>query len=129
LAAGFIGPGAYTILGSAGSGVSLKTTVQVGAPIQLQTTFSAGTTISLSQPLTVKWSGGDANSLVRVTLTGSQSIYAYAHATDGTLTIQPKCIFDPPCAGQVSVDVVPATAQTITAPGVTGPVQATWRYS
>jgi uncharacterized protein (TIGR03437 family) len=142
LPAGFLGPGTYTISGSAGSGVSLNTSMQVGAPIQLQTTFPAGTTFSLSQPLTVKWTGGDANSLVRVTLTGSQSIYTYAHATDGTLTIQPKCISNPflggaggcgflltPGAGQISVDVVPATLQTITTPGVTGPVQVTWSYS
>ena len=89
---GFIGPGTYTISGSTGTAVALKTNLQAGAPIQLQTTFPAGTTISLSQPLTVKWTGGDANSLVKVTLTGSQSIYAYAKATDGALTIQPKCL-------------------------------------
>jgi uncharacterized protein (TIGR03437 family) len=71
--AGFIGPGSYEISGSAGVDVSLKTSMQVGAPIQLQTTFPVGTAISLSQPLTVKWTGGDANSLVRVTLTGSQA--------------------------------------------------------
>jgi hypothetical protein len=75
-----------------------------------------------------------------VALTGSQSIYAYAHATDGSLTIQPKCVpvtgamgscsfLLTPGAGQVSVDVVPANPQTINAPGVSGPVQATWSYS
>jgi len=140
---GFIGPGAYAISGSAGAGVSLDTSLQVGAPIQLQTTFPAGTTISLSQPLTVKWTGGDANSLVRLTLTGSQSIYAYAHATDGSLSIQPKCIFDPATGGtdacafqltrgpaaQLRVDVVPAHPDTISLPGVSGPVQLTWSYS
>jgi hypothetical protein len=141
LPAGFLGPGAYMISGSAGSGVSLNTSIQVGASIQVQTTFAAGTTISLSQPLTVKWTGGDANSLVRVTLTGSQSIYAYAHATDGSLTIQPKCVpvtgatgscsflLTPGGGAQVSVDIVPANPQTINAPGVSGPVQATWSYS
>jgi uncharacterized protein (TIGR03437 family) len=139
-AEGFIGPGTYAISGSTGAGVSLKTNLQVGAPIQLQTTFPAGTTISLSQPLTVKWTGGDANSLVKVTLTGSQSIYAYAHATDGELTIQPKCLLllgtstcsfplDPMQGAQVRVDVVPANPQTISAPGVSGPVQVSWMYS
>ncbi len=143
LAAGFLGPGVYAISGSAGAGVPLKASLQVGAPIQLQTTFPAGTTISQSQPLTVKWTGGDANSLVKVMLTGSQSIYAYAHATDGSLTIQPKCIYDPSTDGtgacgfqmtpgadtQVNVEVVPASAETISVPGVSAPVQLSWSYS
>ena len=138
LSGGFIGPGMYAISGSAGAGVSLTTSVQMGAPVQLQTTFPAGTTISLSQPLTVKWTGGDANSLVKVTLTGSQSIYAYAHAADGSLTIQPKCLLatgacsfllTPGPGAQVRVDVVPANPQTVSAPGVSGPVQVSWSYS
>jgi uncharacterized protein (TIGR03437 family) len=134
---GFIGPGTYTISGSTGAGVSLKTNLQVGASIQLQTTFPAGTRISMSQPLTVKWTGGDANSVVRLTLTGSQSIYAYAHATDGELTIQPKCRvltgcsfpLDPMQGAQLRVDVLPTNPQRTSAPGVSGPVQVSWIYS
>jgi hypothetical protein len=134
---GFIGPGTYAISGSTGAGVALKTNLQVGAPIQLQTTFPAGTTISVSQPLSVKWTGGDANSLVKVTLTGSQSIYAYAHATDGELTIQPKCRLgtgcsfplDPMPGAQLRVDVLPTDPPTTSAPGVSGPVQVSWMYS
>jgi hypothetical protein len=78
-----------------------------------------------------------------VTLAGSQSIYAYAHATDGSLEIQPKCIHDPltGAAGTcnfpltagpgaaVTVDVMPTNPQTISVPGVSGPVQVNWKYS
>jgi hypothetical protein len=73
-----------------------------------------------------------------VTLTGSQSIYAYAKATDGTLTIEPKCLLGtatcsflltPGPDAQVRVDVLPANPQTISVPGVSGPVQVSWMYS
>lgn len=144
LPSGFVAPGNYTITGAAGSAVSLDTTVQVGSPIQLQTTFAPGTTISSSQPLTIKWTGGDANSLVRFSLCTTACDYTYAHATDGSITIPPSCSGNPIPAGagvvcsfglaessnaQISVEVLPATAETISVPGITGAVQLNWNYT
>jgi hypothetical protein len=84
--------------------------------------------ISPSLPLTVKWTGGDANSLVRVALiSGTASVYSYAHATDGSLTLSPQGLA-PSTTAQVSVTVVPAAPKTIQLPGITGPVQVTWQY-
>ena len=146
--AGFIGPGTYTISGTSGNAVTLNNAVlHVGSPIQIQTPFPPGTTISSSQPLTIKWTGGDPGALVKFSLiSGGSFDYAYANTTDGTLTISPVCSGNLAPAGsglfcsfglplstnaQVAVSVIPApgNAPTFTLPGITGPVQVTWQYS
>ena len=143
---GFIAPGPYTISGSPGGSVDLTASLVVGSPIQLLTTFPAGTVISSSQPLTLKWTGGDPGTLVKLTLiSGNTSDYTYADASSGSLTIPPLCIGNPFSAGgngvvcsfglplsqsaQIEVQVMPSQASTVGVPGVTGPVQLTWQYS
>jgi hypothetical protein len=149
---GFIGPGTYSVAGTPGNSVSLAANLAVGSPIQLQTTFAAGTVISSSQPLTIKWKGGDLGSLVRVSLLSgvglaTRSDYSYAEATAGSLTIPPICSGNPISAGgsgvfcsfglplssnaQLTVQVLPAPDRvtTIAVPGITGPVSLTWQYS
>lgn len=143
--AGFLGPGVFMISGAAGSAVGLAgATFTVGSPIQITSPFQAGTIISESQPLTVTWTGGDANSLVKLTLiSGGRESYTYTPATAGTVTISPLCsggtgglsqvvcTFGVPLSSSaaVAVDVVPATATTVAAAGVTGPVTLNWGYS
>jgi uncharacterized protein (TIGR03437 family) len=144
LPTGFIGPGTYAISGTPGNDVSLNAKLVVGSPIQIQTSFTLGTVISSSQPLTVKWTGGDLGSLVRVALySGTTHDYSYADATSGSLTISPGCIgyfgsslacsFGLPLASgaQITVQVVPnpASVTKIAVPGITGSVQLTWQYS
>jgi hypothetical protein len=152
LPTGFIAPGTYTISGSAGGSVDLTASLVVGSPIQLQTTFPAGTVISSSQPLTVRWTGGDPGTLVKVTLISGQGLnatsdYSYADAASGSLTMPPYCSGNPVSAGgngvfctlglplsqnaQIEVQVMPAPDQVsiVSVPGVTGPVQLTWQYS
>jgi hypothetical protein len=72
LPTGFIAPGTYTISGTPGNAVSLNNKLVVGSPIQIQTPLAPGTVISNSQPLAVKWNGGDADTLVEVTLYSDQ---------------------------------------------------------
>lgn len=149
LPAGFIAPRTYTITGTQGNSVGLMANLSVGSPIQLQTQFPAGTTISSSKPLTVQWTGGDPGTLVKGTLISGQGLtarasYTYANATSGSLTIPPTCSGNPPPMGsgvvcsfglplsanaQITVQVLPASPATVTAPGLTGPVQLTWQYS
>jgi uncharacterized protein (TIGR03437 family) len=145
LPGGFIGSGAYTVTGTQGSPVGLNTRVRVGSPIQLQTTFPPGTVISSSQPLTIKWTGGDPGTLVKVSLSsGSTGTYDYSYtdALSGSLTIYPicftggdnntRCSFELPLSSdaRLSIEVVPhPSTTTITGvPGITGSVQVTWDY-
>jgi uncharacterized protein (TIGR03437 family) len=149
---GFIAPGIYAISGTQGSPVRLMANLVAGSPIELQTSFPPGTVISSSQPLTVKWTGGDPGTLVRVSLISGEGLsalsdYSYADATKGSLTMPPHCTGDPAGVGgngvactfelpltsnaQISVQVRPDPNHmaTIGLPGVTGPVQLTWQYS
>src|ERR1035438_5233622 len=80
LPAGFIQPGRYTISGTPGGAVTLNLTATVGAPIQITSSFPAGSGISASQPVTVQWTGGDSLSLVRVALISGTGAYNYSYA-------------------------------------------------
>ena len=81
--------------------------------------------------------------LVKLTLiSGGRESYTYTSATAGTVTISPVCSggtdglspvvctfgVPPSSNAEVAVDVVPATATTVTATGVTGPVAINWDY-
>jgi len=150
LPSGFVAPGVYTITGPTTASVRLSATMTVGSPIQIQTPFPPGTVVSSSQPLTIRWTGGDPDSLVRVALTsssavgGSTSSYTYAHTADGSLTINPYCTSGNPlnpkvCSfgipasanASIAVTVMPDAAKTptVAVPGVTGPVSLTWSYA
>jgi hypothetical protein len=150
LPAGFVAPGVYTVAGTNGASVGLNAKISVASPIQIQTAFPPGTVIPLSQPLTIRWTGGDPDSLVRLTLTssspvgGSTSSYTYGHAADGSLTMTPVCTFGhalfPSVCGfgipassnaSITVEVMsdPSKTPTVAAPGVTGPVSFSWRYA
>jgi len=121
-------PGTYTISGSLGSPVPLNTSINVGSPIQITSSFPAGATISLSQPLTVTWTGGDIGSLVRVAISSSNGlVYSYAHATDGSLTFTPQGLV-PSTGAQIAVTVVPSAPKELQVPGITQPIRITWQY-
>ena len=149
LPTGFVGPGTYAITGTPGNAVSLSASLIVGSPIQLQSSFPAGTTISSSQPLTVQWTGGDPGTLVKLTLISGQGLsarasYSYAPTAAGSLTIPPLCMGHPsPIEGgvvcsfglppspnsQITIQVLPAQTTSVTMPGITGPVQLGWQYT
>jgi uncharacterized protein (TIGR03437 family) len=147
LPSGFVAPGRYTLTGDPNNQVGLAAGVTVGSPIQIQTPLAPGTAISLSRPFTIGWTGGDPGTLVKLTLTsGSSSVYSYADAGSGSLTINPVCTTVSAPAGSsivcnfgipisqavtINVEVLPALDQveTVSLPGVTGPVKLTWQYS
>ncbi|HVW07219.1 MAG TPA: hypothetical protein VHC90_01480 [Bryobacteraceae bacterium] len=150
LPAGFIGPGVYTIAGPTAASVSLNTQLTVGSPIRIQTPLSAGTVISSSQPLTIQWTGGDPDALVRFSISStpssgtSTSSYTYARVSDGSLTIPPVCTsgnplnpkvcsFGIPPSSNVSITIQempdPAKRPAIQVPGITGPVSLSWSYA
>jgi uncharacterized protein (TIGR03437 family) len=146
LPGGFIGSGIFTISGTQGSDVQLQTPVAVGSPIQLQTVFPPGTAISSSQPLTIKWTGGDPGTLVRLSFFSGEGptaryVYSYANAVDGVLTMSPLCPANVPvsCSAalspspntQISVQVLPdpTRAANLPIPGLTGSLTVTWQYT
>jgi uncharacterized protein (TIGR03437 family) len=150
LPSGFVRPGVYTVTGTAAASVGLHTNMTIGAPIQIQTPLPPGTVISSSQPLTLRWTGGDPDSLVRLTLTSmsadgtSTGSYTYGHASDGSLTMIPACTFGNPlnpkfCSfgipassnASITVQVMPDPSKipTVSVPGITGPVSLTWNYA
>ncbi|HVV45999.1 MAG TPA: hypothetical protein VHC72_12375 [Bryobacteraceae bacterium] len=151
LPAGFVQPGVYTITGTTAANVSLNTKMTVGSPIQLETSFPPGTEISSSEPLTIRWTGGDPDSVVRMSITSSSSVggsassYTYAHTADGSLTIPPVCSGGTPSqpgkvctfgpsgssSASISIQVMPDPTKkpSIAVPGITGPVFLSWSYA
>jgi hypothetical protein len=153
LPAGSIAPGTYTVSGTQGNAVELSASLAVGSPIQIQTPLGPGTTFSITRPITFQWTGGDPGTLVRVAITStipgrpSPSIYSYADAASGSLTMAPTCgivvgnpspggpvclfLLAPSSNAQVTVQVLPARDHVtmLNAPGVTDPVELTWQYT
>ena len=87
--------------------------------------------------------GGDPGTLVRLDLyagqgTAEQAIESYTDASAGSITIQPSCAngacgfgLQPSSTAGITLTVEPNPDQlpTVTAPGITGPVQLFWSYS
>jgi uncharacterized protein (TIGR03437 family) len=144
---GFIASGPYTISASGGP-VTFEAAMNVDSPIQIQTPYPRGTTISTSQALTVNWTGGTPGDLVKITFTSGPgfnraSDWAYADAGSGTLTIFPFCpqgiyYTSGPNAcslgletsndAQVIVEVSPRSPVSVGAQGITGKLQVSWTY-
>jgi uncharacterized protein (TIGR03437 family) len=152
LPTGFITAGQYTISALGGPQVGkFSGKLAIPSPVQIQTRLSPGTSISMSQPFTVTWTGGDSGGLVKVSLVSAQGIldfydYAYADASSGSFTFTPNCSGSPigsggsgvicsmslPTSnnGQVLIEVSPAPGKgaSFAATGITGSVQASWTY-
>ncbi len=128
---GFLVPGSYTVRSSPSGAISLNAIFTVGREIQVE----APAAVSASQPLTVNWNGGDAESLVRVSLTtttataANQTFYSYAPAAGGSMSFGPVPAMLPGATAQITVAVLPATVPTVHVPGVTTDVQLQWQYT
>jgi hypothetical protein len=151
LPSGFLQPGQYTISAPAGAPVAFQQIMSVGPPISIQTNLAPGTLILASKPPTITWTGGDANSIVRLTLVGNVNeirtladVY-YVPASAGSVTLQSICtaqqLPSPPGCGfgelpysgnssEIIVEVLPSggIANSIGAQGITQQVQFTWSY-
>jgi len=74
LPAGFVHAGSYTVSSAPNQPAAFSATFPVGSPIQLQTTFPSGTTLSASTGLRIQWTGGDPDALVRIRLISNNGI-------------------------------------------------------
>ena len=72
----------------------------MGSPIQLQTTFPAGTVLSADQGFTIQWTGGDPDDLVRVQLISQNGLVSrfntyWTTVSAGSLTLSGSCDIGP----------------------------------
>jgi uncharacterized protein (TIGR03437 family) len=147
LPAGSIAPGQVQITSSSGASVQFQEAMPVGSPITIQTNLAPGTNFSAANPLTIRWSGGDANSVVRLSVVSnpelSLSYVSYTPATAGAVTLQNDCQVtgEPPAQTcsfpgvapgpeEVVIEVLPASglADSIAAQGLTQKIHFTWSY-
>lgn len=141
LPSGTIQPGAFTVAAAGGADVgAFQSTVQIGSPIQIVTALAARVLDGSGPPLTIQWTGGDANSWVVVKLVGNigpREIVPWAwtaRATDGQITIQGSGNFIGFGIGgpvEIVIDVVPDPSQIppVTATGLSLGGRARWKYS
>jgi hypothetical protein len=129
--------------------VALQGLLPVGASVQAQTAaLTAGTVVSPTQPLTVRWTGGDPGTLVTVTfLSGNglraETTFLQADVSAGSVVFGAVCTGNTVANGgsgilcsfsipegplEVIVDVTPAAPIPISDHGTTGAVQAIWDY-
>jgi len=141
LPAGSIQSGAFTVSTAGGSAVgSFQSGVRIGAGIQLTSQFPPGTLIRSDGPLTVSWTGGQADSLVTVRLIEHeflQDYYFEAHARASTGSVTFSTVGIPrvlPLRGRPDVEIVvevgpdPSQDLSFSAPGLTLGGQQTWTY-
>ncbi len=95
LPANFIHQGTYELSSNPGSSedIAFQASVPVGEEITIQNTLTPGTVLSPYKTKTLTWTGGDASSIVRITLiqdvteTASLRSVWYASAAAGSITL------------------------------------------
>ena len=143
-----LGTGTYAVTAGGGADVgAFQAEVPLGADIQIQTSPAGAPVFSKCTPLTVTWTGGDANSWVTLRLDqgtilegayGKYSAVAFSErvrASAGTATLYPPsggstCVVPTGITGTVSVEVEPdpSTQAAFTAPGLTLGGKSSWKY-
>ncbi len=138
---------------AAGSGSigPFQTTLSLGSPIQITSSFPAGTAVNLLAPFPITWTGGDSTEVVIVTLvkkTGElqdQSVTTSTLASTQSVVWQPELTPPIGCCGtpnvpvspfsfpghelQIIIDVAPASGVgSFSAPGLTLGGTQTWGY-
>jgi uncharacterized protein (TIGR03437 family) len=148
LPAGYVRPAQYTISSAAGAPVGFQETFPVGSNINVQTNLAPGTQLSASKSPVITWTGGDASSIVRVTLIGDTDQVGgvkavwYTAANAGSMILSatctggpgtpPFCTFGVPSTpkAELIIDVLPANgvADSIVAQGISQQVRFSWVY-
>jgi len=144
---GTIAPGQLSI--SSTGPISFDEPLTIGSPIVVQTNLSPGTVLSAANPPTVQWTGGDANSVVKLSLINDaiglnvQSMTYFAPADAHSIKLQTFCHQGNPLesgsgcsfllaagAAHIIMEVLPANsaADSIPAPGLTQKINFTWSY-
>ena len=142
---GTIGPGTISASASGGADVdAFQSQLSRPEPIQIdKSNLLPGTQISMSKPLTVTWTGGSADLLVRVRLgfaygrvdssyyerstTGDKGSLTLTPIKSGSLTYFPGVASGPGLSKTVLISPV-APRQSITVPGFDEPIPQTWTY-
>jgi uncharacterized protein (TIGR03437 family) len=141
LPAGTISAGSYTITATGGANLgAFSSTLSIPPAIQMSTTFTPGQGLVCSQPLTIRWTGGDDSSVVTLSLrvrSGefSQQIYytaVAASAHEATLKIVLSIGLPVPCPAAAEIVVTqtprPENAQQFDAQGLSQPGRHWWKY-
>jgi uncharacterized protein (TIGR03437 family) len=146
LPAGTIAPGDLSI--SSSGPIAFQDSLTIGSPMIVQTNLSPGTVLSTENPPTIQWTGGDANSIVKLSLVSHapggniHSISYYAPANAHSIALQTRCLSGDPTAptfctffvapgpGYITLEVLPAStaADSVPAQGLTQKVSLTWSY-
>jgi len=148
---GFIAPSRYTVLAS-GNPVQFHGTLTIPPSIQILTSLTPGTQVSVSHNFVIDWTGGTAGELVKVSFVASKGLFssvssAYIDASAGSFTFSPFCTGSPksgficvfgvllsyPMSADdlsVEVEVLPSSGYsgTVSAEGLTQGVQLSWMY-
>lgn len=141
LPSGTIHAGSFQVSASGGNDVgSFAATIQIGAEINLTSSFPPGTTIRTGligepgPPIVINWSGGDPNSLVIARYGVVNSAYRQggictARASAGSLMLANEGLQTGP--GEIIVEVMPDPSQVsvLSAPGLSLGGQQLWTYT
>lgn len=135
LSRGAIRPGSFDVTATGGSDVgAFRTSLRVGAGVNITTPLVAGTVLNREVPIVVRWDGGDLGAWVTMKLVvqrGSyrQFVVARAPASEASIAIAPTYLTEIP-AGPVEIDikVTPMAASALVAPDLTLGGENTWKY-
>ncbi len=148
LPAGYVQPAQYSISSAPGAPVEFQETFPIGSNINIQTNLAPGTQLAAGKAPVVQWTGGDASSIVRVSLIGdtdeiggAKAVW-YTAASAGSMVLSafctggpgptPLCSFGVPATSKAEliIDVLPASgvADSINAQGISQHVQFSWMY-
>ncbi len=135
LARGAIRTGLFDLTATGGSDVgAFRTSLRIGTGVNIATPLPAGTVLARQVPLVIQWSGGEPDTWVTVKLVAHQGSYrqfvvAQAPSPDESLTIGPEHLRQlPPGAIDIDIEVTPANANPLVAPGLTLGGENTWKY-
>ncbi|MBZ5725396.1 MAG: hypothetical protein LAP87_10390 [Acidobacteriia bacterium] len=138
LPGGSIQPGSFSVGTAGGADVGpFQSSVRVGSEIHV-TTALAGRVFPMTKPITIEWTGGNADAVVTLRLVGHSDTqidsYSYhAPVSDGTITISPVMGFLPITGGPVEIvlEVTPDLSQApaFSAPGLSLGGQHLWKYT
>ncbi|HEY7389911.1 MAG TPA: IPT/TIG domain-containing protein [Bryobacteraceae bacterium] len=146
---GFVTGGAYTISAAGSTAIgAFQRSMIVDSPIQI-TAAQVPANIFGREPITVRWTGAAATSVVKVSLVYKSFLteytaYGYTAASAGSFSFQPLCTGNPISAGgsgmicgfglpgltEVVVEQMPAADQvsTFQTSGITRNIQVSWVY-
>jgi hypothetical protein len=139
LPAGTIRSGSFGVTASGGEVGSFQSSVRIGSGINITSSFPPGTVVRLPstggpRDLTVNWTGGDADTWVKLTLVSHQGVadrysFTWSAASTGAATIATGGL--PSGRGEIILEVVPDPSHVpaLSPPGLSLGGQHLWKYT